>query len=132
MPLRFEYDLEQRLLMISINGELYDSELLQMFATAGKWAEKYNLQRAILDGTGIAGFSVTPETVKALAEQAPMLPARSDRCIVVNQDYLYGMARMYQMLGGETRERLRIVRTLPEAYDYLKLRAPLHLQPVED
>jgi hypothetical protein len=61
-----------------------------------------------------------------------MLPENSDRCIVVDQDYLYGMARMYQMLGGNSRERLNVVRTLQEAYEYLKIRPPTHLETIAE
>jgi hypothetical protein len=61
-----------------------------------------------------------------------MFPENTDRCVVVTHDALYGMARMYQMLGGESRDRLRVVRSLEEAYNYLHLQTPLQLETVEE
>lgn len=132
MPLRFEYDTELQLLLLTFLGELRDSDLIQAYRKTHKFATENVVSRAILDGLSVTTFAVSPEIVHSIAHQPPMVPEDSDRCIVVSQDYLYGMARMYQLLGGESRERLRVVRTLEEAYQYLGIVPPTHLRALEE
>src|SRR5208282_6511521 len=56
--------------------------------------------------------------VRELAERPPVLP--DDLLIVVApQDEIYGMARMYEMIGSRTRDHLHIVRSLADAYALL-------------
>ncbi len=127
----FEYDPELKLLVITFTGAVQDTDLVQAFRAARRIAATHALDRGILDGTQIESFSASSEIVKSLAEHPPMFPEESDRCIVVQGDYLFGMARMYQMLGGESRDRLRIVRSMQEAYEYLKIEAPSHLEAID-
>ncbi|ABF43374.1 hypothetical protein Acid345_4374 [Candidatus Koribacter versatilis Ellin345] len=131
MAARFEYDPESKLLLITFTGEVRDPDLVNAFRAARRLSMTHALERGILDGTQIASFNASPEIVKSLAEHPPMFPDDSDRCIVVNEDYLFGMARMYQMLGGESRDRLRIVRSMQEAYEYLNIVDPPRLQKIE-
>lgn len=132
MSVRFEYDPRQELLLITFAGELGDSDLMQAYETARRCTSSLPVRRGLLNGLQVTGFSVSPEKVKALAHLPPMLPADSDRCIVVDQDFLFGMARMYQMLGGDTRDRLRICRNLHEAYEHLGIEAPQSLESIEN
>lgn len=131
MAVHFEYDAAQSLLLITFQGELRDADLVDLYQKTQQCTARYSIERGILDGLNIQSFEATPEIIRSLAHKPSMFPEKSDRCIVVGQDALFGMARMYQMLGGESRERLRIVRTLQEAYDYLHVETPLHLEPIE-
>ena len=46
------------------------------------------------------------------------------RVIVVPIDFIFGLARMFQMLGEKTRPDLHVVRTLDEAYRLLQIESP--------
>lgn len=128
MAVHLRYDAELELLLMEFEGDLADSDLTSAFKLLQGFAATHRIRRGVLDGTRVQHFAITAETVQRLAQTPTMFPADSDRCIVVRQDYLYGMARMYQMLGGDSRERLRVVRTLDEAYDHLKITPPKNLQ----
>ncbi len=132
MAVLFQYDAAQQLFLVTFDGELRDAELRDAYRKTQQFATRFAIRRGILDGLNIRSFEASPETIRSLAHQAPMFPENTDRCVVVTHDALFGMARMYQMLGGESRERLRIVRTLQEAYDYLRLKTPLQLETLED
>ena len=132
MAARFEYDPAQELLLITFEADLGDAELFQAYQTARRCAESRTVRYGLLDGLKLTGFSVSPDRVKGMAHLPPMLPQESNRCIVVDQDFLFGMARMYQMLGGDSRERLRICRSLPEAYEYLGIQVPASLEAIEN
>lgn len=130
MAVSFQYDAAQQLLLVTFEGDLRDPELVQAHRTTRECASEYPVQRGIIDGLKVRLFEGSAETVRSLAHQPSMFPQDVDHCIVVQQDSLYGMARMYQLLGGESRERLRVVRTLQEAYDYLKIQAPANLKDI--
>jgi|SRR5581483_8145644 len=132
MSVKFEYDSEQQLLMLTFEGELRDEDLVQAFRRTQKHARHMTVRRGIMNGLGITESAVTAERVKSLAHHAPMFPADSDRAIVIKQDFLYGLARMYQMLAGESREKLRVVRTMAEAYEHLRIHAPKKLETIAE
>jgi hypothetical protein len=132
MAARFQYDAKQELLLLTFEGELGDADLMQAYETARRCAAAMPVRRGLIDGRAVTTFSVSAEEVKTLAHLPPMLPATIDRCIVVEQDFLFGMARMYQMLGGDSRDRLRVCRNLQEAYEYLNIQPPQELQTVAD
>lgn len=131
MSVKFEYDPELKLLVVTCTGPLFDADLLGLFRKSQELGTRYPVQLAILDGIGVTEISLSSGLVQSLAHSPPMFSEESDRCVVAPQDYMYGMARMYQMLGGETRERLRVVRTMEQAYEHLGIEAPPRLQPIE-
>ncbi len=44
--------------------------------------------------------------------------------IVAPGDLVYGLSRMFAVLGEETRPNLRVVRTMQEAYSLLEIVSP--------
>ena len=46
------------------------------------------------------------------------------RVFVAPKDLIYGMARMFQILGEATRPDLPVVRTMDEAYSLLQVESP--------
>ena len=80
--------------------------------------------RGIADVSGVTKFSVSSNAVKELAAASPAFPAGYMRIFVAPQDSIYGMARMFQMLGEKTRPDLYIVRTMDAAYHLLRVESP--------
>ena len=130
MAVKLYHDAEQRLLLLTFDGELRDADLSEAYRRAAAFQRRVRVQRGILDGRGVDKFSISAERVKRMAIEPPMFDASLHRCIVVGQDFIYGMARMYQMLGGESREHLHVVRTIEEAYAKLGVKAPEKLEMV--
>jgi hypothetical protein len=48
---------------------------------------------------------------------------------VASAPHLFGIARMFEMLGAESRPNLHVVRTAEEAYEVLNVRQP-QFEPV--
>lgn len=132
MAVRIQYDPAQLLLWITFAGELDDAHLVRTFESAHRWTGQRNIRRGMLDGRALTLVSIPSETIRALAHRRPMLPQDSDRAIVTSQDFFFGLARMYQIMGGESRERLRICRTLEEAFEYLQIEQPKNLEHLEE
>jgi hypothetical protein len=53
------------------------------------------------------------------------------RVLVIPQIFIYGLARMFQILGEKTRPELQVVRTMDEAYFLLGVESP-EFHPVID
>ena len=131
MSVRFEYDDERKLLLVTFAGVLQDEELVRAYRTGQELQKTHEIALGVVDGTAVTSFSISTDLVKSLASRPPMFPELSDRYICVAQTVLYGMARMYQLLAGQSRERLRVVRTVEDAYNDLKIQPPQHLKPID-
>jgi|SRR5580658_793661 hypothetical protein len=80
--------------------------------------------RGITDVTQVTKFDVSSDTVRRLAWTPPTIPTPQVRIFVAPTTFIYGMARMFQILGESTRPNLHIVRTLDEAYGLLQMESP--------
>lgn len=80
---------------------------------------EYQPEATVVDLTSIVSFSVHSHAVKFLAEHASYFSESHRRFIVAPSDIQFGMARMFQMLGGETRKALDIVRSMVQVYEAL-------------
>jgi hypothetical protein len=72
----------------------------------------------------VTKFDVSSDAIRELARRPPILPSSFMRIIVVPQEYLYGMMRMFQILSDQARPELRVVRTMDEAYRLLLIESP--------
>jgi hypothetical protein len=63
----------------------------------------------------VDSFAVTAQGVNRLAADTPLVPDQYRRIVVAPQDEIYGMTRMFEMLGSGTRDRVDVVRTMAEA-----------------
>ena len=80
--------------------------------------------RGIIDFSGATTFDVSNETIRRLANLPPVFGGTSPGIIVASQDILFGMARMFSILGERTRPNMQVVRTIEEAYEILGITAP--------
>ena len=54
----------------------------------------------------------------------PVFGGASLGVIVASKDLIFGMARMFSILGEESRPHLRVVHTMEEAYELLGIASP--------
>ncbi|HZD93385.1 MAG TPA: hypothetical protein VE133_03970 [Candidatus Sulfotelmatobacter sp.] len=132
MPYLFQFDSVHSVLFCTMFGHLTDHELLEYYKAAARYAQKTDPAAAILDLTYAGPIEISSATVKALARSDPALPdPLRPRFIVAPADHLYAMARMYQMVGEATRPRLRVVRSISEAYAALGIQNP-HFEAIPE
>jgi hypothetical protein len=60
-------------------------------------------------------FNVTSQTLRSVALQGSPYPTGIPRYLIAPTDYLFGMARMYELVGNHSEGKLQVVRTLEEA-----------------
>jgi hypothetical protein len=124
-------DEARQVLYARFEGVLNDEVLLSRYRQALEWNDAHRYLLAIADFSGIASLSVTSRGIKQIAALDPVIPKDDLRVaiIVAPQDFIFGLARMFEMLGSKTREKVHVVRSIAEAYKLLGVES-LDLQPV--
>lgn len=125
MPYWFEYDSDHRILRSRGEGVMDEDELVRYHRSARLLLDRLQPRAAIMDLTKVTSLAVSPGAIRLLAAAPPVVAdPRVPRFVVAPSPSVYGIARMYQQLGGETRPNLTIVHTVDEAYAALGVTAP--------
>ena len=125
MPFHFEFEPVHAILRCRVEGPVTDESLKQYYQELCAHAARLLPRSGITDFSAVTSFEVSSETVRELAHLAPALPDPSrPRVAVAPSGLVFGLVRMFQTVGGETRPKLHVVRTLEEAYAFLDVQAP--------
>lgn len=124
MPYLFEFEPALSILRCTMSGRVTDQELLACRKLAAQYVQQIDPAIAILDLTSVSSIEVSPATVQGLARLDPAFPPARPKFIVAPADHLYGLSRMYQLIGEQIRPRLQVVRSLAEAYAALGIKDP--------
>src|SRR5271165_1840827 len=119
-----ELDAKNNVLRVSLQGQVSDAVLSDGYAAVEKYVASHGPCRAIVDVSEVTKFEVSSHAIRQLARSAPALPVGHMRLVVAPQAHVYGMMRMFQMLGELTRPDLQVVRTMDEAYRLLRVESP--------
>ena len=129
MPFYYEFEDRHRILLAVVHGKVNDDELRELYFDIQRRKCKENALTGILDLTGVTGFDINSGVIRGLALLAPNFVDPTLRAVVAPTDFLFGMARMFQIAGSDTRKELLIVRTLNEALTKLNAKeADFHKQ----
>ncbi|MGB8011212.1 MAG: hypothetical protein WCF68_06345 [Terriglobales bacterium] len=118
-----EYSPENDLLRITLDGQLTDVMAATCYAAMSEFMSSHRC-RCIVDFSGVTKFELSSHAIRDVATTSPKFPTTCVRVFVATTDVVYGMARMFQMLGEETRPNLHVVRTLDQAYHLLRVESP--------
>jgi hypothetical protein len=132
MPYHFEFAPSEGILRCTFQGAVNDELIEEYYGTAAKWVAKHKPRSAITDFSDVTTIEVSTDAIARLARSAPiMTDAAAPRFVVASSAHIFGMARMFQLIGEKSRAALRVVRTLDEAYAALGVKEP-HYEPVAD
>lgn len=132
MPYRFEFDPVNKVLLSRFEGRLTDESAVEFYEVAWKYARATDASAGIVDFSSVTEFPVSSETLLQLARRKSDLPnaAGRPRVVVAPQTHAYGLFRMFQIAGEQTRPLLQVVRTMDEALAALAVQSP-HFEPLE-
>ena len=114
----FDFNSRYGILRCRFEGDISDDVLKQCYKLASEYAALTSPNVGIVDFSSVAVFNVSAQTVRDLAYSTPAIAGHLPRFIVV-PDHIYGLARMFQQCGDETRSRLYVVHSVAEAYAFL-------------
>lgn len=124
MAFTLDFDAKNNILRVTLEGRVTDAILVECYAAVARYMATHQPCPMLADNSAVTKFEVSTGTMQELAESAPALPTRYMRVFVAPEDSVYGMARMFQMLGEKKRPNLHVVRTLDEAYSLLRVESP--------
>lgn len=113
MAHRFEFDYRNRILLVLLEGDVDGAELVGMNDDIRTHVESFHPLAGISDFTDIKNFDVPSHSLRTAALEPSPYPEETPRYIVAPTDYLFGMARMYELVSN--RPKLHVVRTRAEA-----------------
>jgi len=116
MPSYFEFDRKNRLLVLVAEGDIQDAEVLVVKQNIAERVSQWNPVGGITDASGITKFNVSAEVIQTAARQPSPYPESTPWFIVAPQEYLFGVARMYEQIGSGKSPRLRVVRSRHAAF----------------
>jgi hypothetical protein len=134
MSYSFEFAPKDRILRCSFDGRVTDESLLEYYEQVGKYVVHTEPRAGIVDFSNVTSFDASLETVRSLARSLPaMVDVSLPRFIVAPAPHIFGIARMFQAMGEDSRPSLQVVRTLAEAYAALGVIDPkfVALEPIE-
>jgi len=122
MSYQFEFDSKNRVLRVTFDGLVTDQIITEFYACAGEYVARTMPRATIADFSGITAFVAAPSTLFILAKSAPIMKdPEIIRIIIAPGQHVFGMSRMFQMVGESTRPSLRVVRSQEEAFVMLSL-----------
>jgi hypothetical protein len=119
-----DFDAKNAVARVTLEGVVTDEGLSDCNATVTRYFASHPPCRGIVDFSKVTKFEVSSNTIRRLASSAPAIPRGYMRVFVTPNNFVYGMARMFQILSEKSRPDLHIVRTLEEAYKLLQLESP--------
>jgi hypothetical protein len=115
VPYYYEFEDRYRLLRVVAYGSMDADELRELYLDMGRRKEEEDSLSGILDLSGITRFDVDSAVIRELTRLPPNVVDPTLRAVVAPTDFLFGLARMFQTAGSDTRNGLLIARTMDEA-----------------
>jgi hypothetical protein len=114
---RFEFDPANKILLAKVVGRFSEQAVAEYYEAVRKHSIATDARAGILDLSTITEVAVSSEFIRRLADREPAMPdaARRPRFIVAPAPLVFGIARMFQIVGERTRPLLEVVRTVDEA-----------------
>jgi hypothetical protein len=119
-----DFDATNNILRGTLDGRMTGAILLDLYLRTAEYMSSHPPCRGILDFSAVTEFEVSVSAIRQVAATPPAFPPGYMRIVVIPKDYIYGLARMFQILGERTRPELWVVRTMDEAYDLLQVKSP--------
>jgi hypothetical protein len=122
---RFEFDFTNKLLLARFEGIATDESMAAFYRAMRKYAAATDPRAGIVDLSSITQVELSADLIRDLARQEPAMPeADRPRILVAPKASVYGVARMFQLLGEKTRPLLEVVHTMDEALVALGVSSP--------
>jgi hypothetical protein len=125
-----DFDSTNRILRARFEGRVTDDELKEVYRFGQENVSRFDPRSGITDFSGVTTVAFSSQTMRDLALSKPIMPDPSRLVVfVAPTPDLFGMARMFELQGAESRPNLHVVRTAEEAYEVLNVRQP-QFEPV--
>ncbi len=118
MPIDLELIPSRRIARVTLTGSVTNDEVSAAAAQMKSLIESNNIASGwvqLVDTSSVADLNEISRDVLRDVAQRPPWPADLLRVIIAPTDISFGLARMYELLAGEKRTNLHVVRSMDEA-----------------
>jgi hypothetical protein len=122
VPFQFDFNSEHHILRARFEGRVLESELREYYRQGRSVVAQTDPRAAITDFSDASSLDVSAQAIRSMAYAEPVLAAPIVRFIVAPTPHMFGLARMFQIQGEQTRPNLHVFSTLQEVYDFLGVR----------
>ena len=133
MPYSLEFAPAQRIFRCRFNGKVSAETLRDFMSQVSNFVSERGQGSlvGIVDFSEVSAFDLSPQDVRELASLPPVIQDREAlRFIIAPSPAIFGLARMFELQGQETRPNLHVVRTAKEVWVILGTEEP-EFEPVE-
>ena len=125
MPYQIDFDGNNRILRARFIGRVTDDDLRNMYRFGQENVARFDPLSGITDFSEATAVAFSPQTMRDLARTKPIMPDPSRTVIfIAPTPDLFGMGRLFELEGADSRPNLRVVRTAEEAYEILNVQDP--------
>jgi hypothetical protein len=125
MAYHCEYDATNKVLLSAFEGDLTEAAAVEFYEAFERELVASDARASICDLTLVTDLALSSAFLRNLARRQPiMLEASRPHILVAPTTAVYGMMRMYQIVGEQARPHLQVVRTIEEALSLLGVRDP--------
>ena len=122
MPIQSAFDTDRALAHFQATGVITNDEVLEVLHVAYDHPAYREGTKSVWDIRGIDRLAVTPGGIRAMAQLADTKGPKEFMAAVITENLLvHGMARMYELIRGDSGQQTGIVKTLEEAMEWLGL-----------
>ncbi len=129
MKSRFGFDPRRAILLAILEGDFGDEDLRQFFECMEVHARALHPSAAIIDFS-TARVQLSSEGIWSAARMPSPYSKPIPRFLIAPDLYVFGLARMYQLMRGDPPDSLHVVRSADEALGMLGVPHPL-FEPVD-
>jgi hypothetical protein len=115
MPYRFEFDAQHKILLVVVEGDVETSDLRTFIEDVRTRVDQLHPAAGITDFSAITAFSAALKMVRAAASLPAPYPDETPRFIIAREDYLFGIARMFELVANRPNAKLKVLRCREEA-----------------
>jgi hypothetical protein len=125
MTYHFDFDSTHRIIRCRFEDRVNDQVLKEYYGIAAKYSALHAPCAGILDMSVVTSIDVSHRTIRELANLPPTIrdPA-SPRFIIAPSPRIFGMARMFELQGQDTRPNLHVVHSEKEVWAILGVQNP--------
>jgi len=131
MPFSFEFAPERRIFRSRFDGDVSVEDIYEFIRFASRFTDEQGGSLVgIMDFSDVRNFELSPLDIREIASRPPVIRDREAlRFIIAPSALIYGLARMFELLGQETRPNLHVVRSAKEVWVILGMEEP-EFEPV--
>jgi len=126
MSISFRIDPQLGVIFTVCSNQVTDAEVLNYLRALSQDAGYSPVYSHLIDCTQVTSFDVSADLTRSVAGKK-LFSSRSKCAIVAPQDYIYGMARMFEL---QHRGCVHVFRDLDDARKWLAVEKPAGASPV--